>query len=121
MVAVSAGITSFVVLLVLLLAVDRLRMAKNTPWAKRVRRLADGTFAIYLMHFPLLVSLPHFLEAPLGAGAYRIFAVGVVVCALLVWVALPLDAFKRRLRRWLRTRLLSWGKPIEDVDLRTGR
>jgi peptidoglycan/LPS O-acetylase OafA/YrhL len=115
MVSVSAGVTSFAVLLVLLLAVDRLPLAKGTRKAIAVRRIADGTFAIYLMHFPLLV-MASFLGL-LGPNLHRSLTVAVVICALLVWAALPLDAFKGSLRRWLRTRLPSRVKRTDDIPV----
>jgi peptidoglycan/LPS O-acetylase OafA/YrhL len=100
--AYSAGIVGALLLFLSLLAVELIPASKNTTWKQTIRRIADGTFAIYLFHYPIMLLLAytgcfhkeHFLR--------NIAVLGGMVCALVV-LAGPLDALKRQMRRGLRT------------------
>ena len=100
MFAVAVGIYCAVLLFFLLLAVDGVAIARGSRWTRQVRRVADGTFAIYLMHYPFLV-LVYFL------GWFRfghIVANSLVVAGIvvvLIAAAVPIDGLKR----WMRIRL----------------
>ncbi len=101
MFAVAVGIYCAVLLFFLLLAVDGVTIARGSWWTRQVRRVADGTFAIYLMHYPFLV-LVYFL------GWFRfghmvansLVVAGIVV--VLIAAAVPIDGLKRWMRRRLR-------------------
>lgn len=100
--AVATGTFAAVVLLVLLLASDLLTISRANPWILRFRHIADGTFAIYLMHYPLMV-----LAACVGlyhpGVLTRNLGVTAAICILLILAANPLDALKELIRKILRT------------------
>ncbi len=100
MFAVAVGLFSALALFVSLLAMDSLEISRSSRLAKGFRAVANGTFTIYLMHFPflLLLSYTHVLRPG------RIWSNNVVVslmCAALAAVAVPVDAFKLAIRRYL--------------------
>ena len=100
MFAVSVGIFTAVGLLILLQMSDFFDLPRNTPWAKGFRRIADGTFTIYLMHTPFLVLLLFLGLLPPGRVVWNVLAV-VGICVVLMAAAVPADAFKLAIRRWL--------------------
>ena len=99
--AVAIGVTCAVTLYVALLAVDGLRISRDSWLAGRVRYIANGTFTIYLMHYPFMLLLSylgllhrgHIVRNPL---------LMVAMCALLIAAAAPIDTLKNAIRRWLR-------------------
>jgi peptidoglycan/LPS O-acetylase OafA/YrhL len=97
MLAIANGTVAAAVMFLLLLLSDLVPLARHHPFARRFRRLADGTFAIYLMHYPLMIlarSLnllrPHF---PL----LDTVTMTVVVLSLIA-IAAPLERLKSALR-----------------------
>jgi peptidoglycan/LPS O-acetylase OafA/YrhL len=102
MFAVAVGVFSSAALLVLLLAMDHIEISRSSRWARWFRSLANGTFTIYLMHYPFLVLL---LFLGLLRPYHDLFNVLVTagMCAVLIAIAVPVDAFKLVIRRWLRT------------------
>lgn len=100
MLAMAAGIYAAVLLLILLLAVDRISLSRSTSGAHLVRSVAEGTFAIYLMHFPLLV-LAYFL----GLLRYHRPVINVLIatgiCILLILAAAPINSLKHLMRSQL--------------------
>lgn len=107
MVAMAVGVCCAAVLLVGLLALDGVGMARGTMAAVWVRRVADGTFAIYLMHFPLLMvaTFAGWLRSGHGIANGMVVA-GVVVTLILA--SRPIDGLKR----WLRGRLRTWAGAV---------
>jgi peptidoglycan/LPS O-acetylase OafA/YrhL len=99
--AVAIGTLTAIILFFLLLAVDPLTISRSNRYATAFRRVANGTFTIYLMHFPLLVLL-------LYVGVVRPehwtgnAVAGLGLCVLLTAAAVPVDRFKLLLRNWLR-------------------
>jgi peptidoglycan/LPS O-acetylase OafA/YrhL len=100
MLAVAHGTVAALAMFLLLLLSDFVPLTSNHPFARRFRRLADGTFAIYLMHYPLMMLAR-------ATGALRPNAPlrdGVTVAAIvlvLIAAAAPLDRLKSLLRRTL--------------------
>lgn len=100
--AIATGSFAAVVLLMLLLVSDLIKISRTNPWTRKFRRVADGTFAIYLMHYPLMVLAACFgLYHPGALG--RNLGITAAVCILLILAANPLDALKERIRKILRT------------------
>lgn len=105
MTALVTGVIAAASMLLLLLLSDLIDIQPKNVWFRRFRRLADGTFAIYLMHYPLMA-----LAA--AAGLLRPnrpvldFVTVASICAMLIVVAPRLDRFKSALRRRLRAALL---------------
>ena len=101
MFAIAVGFYSGVILFWLLLAVEDFVVSRRSGWARQVRRIAEGTFVIYLMHYPALV-----LVAFLGLFRYRhTFSNSLVVAILVILLILaagPIDQLKRWMRRRLR-------------------
>jgi peptidoglycan/LPS O-acetylase OafA/YrhL len=95
-----SGIYATVLLFFALLAVDPLAISRTSPAALRFRRIADGTFAIYLMHYPMLV-LALFLGLLVPHAPLRDIATVALVCVLLVFLAIPLDRLKNMMRKSL--------------------
>lgn len=99
--SMGIGILSAVAILLLLLLSDWLVLEKGNIWVRRFRHLADGTFSIYLLHFPILVVAEEI-------GALRPHRVAlnvtttVVITALLILAARPMDMLKIVLRDHLR-------------------
>ena len=80
-----------------LLLVDRLLGMVSVRMARWFRFVAEGTFALYLLHLPLLILIVCAAGGPIRsnfASALGLTAI-IVVC---VCIAIPMDAFKRRLR-----------------------
>jgi peptidoglycan/LPS O-acetylase OafA/YrhL len=95
------GIPAAFLLLWLLLVADRLPAQARSAPARTIRLLSEGTFPLYLFHFPMYV-LAAALFPYNHANAWAktaILAVAVAVGVLLAW---PTDRLKLRLRRWLR-------------------
>ena len=95
--AVGTGALASFFILILLLTADLIPVARGNAWIRRFRIVADGTFSIYLMHFPLLVLAASLGLFHHGANARNI-AIVALLCAALILLARPLDQLKRRLR-----------------------
>ncbi len=99
----AAGVLSVCVLFLLLCASDLVRLPKKTLAARAVRQVAEGTFTLYLFHFPMLVC-----AAALGlyrkeSGVQKMaLLLGIVVVC--VAAAVPIAGFKNWLRDGLSAR-----------------
>ena len=100
MFAYAAAIVGAMLLFLSLLAVELIPIPEHAAWKQSVRRIADGTFVIYLFHYPVMLLLAYVGFFHDGNGLANIAVLATMVCALIV-LAGPLDALKRRMRRWL--------------------
>lgn len=102
MYAYAAGLVSAAILMLALLAFDAVAFSPDSRLKKRVRRIADGTFILYLFHFPLLLLAAYagFFRYQHNLRNLAILAVIVLFCVIL---AAPLDSLKLQMRRWLRS------------------
>lgn len=100
MLAYSCGVVSWFAMLLGLLLSDFVKLSKGAPWARVVRFVAEGTFTLYLFHYPLLCFI-----FPLHGDALHhsgpTWLVFVVVTALCVVAAVPIEWLKK----WMRLRL----------------
>ena len=102
--ALGTGAAAGVALLLLLLLSDLVRLAWLGRWARRFRYFADGTFSLYLLHYPLMV-------AATALGLYRprtpalSLATTLAICATLIALARPMDTLKVRIRSALQRML----------------
>jgi peptidoglycan/LPS O-acetylase OafA/YrhL len=97
------GIPAAFLMLWLLVAVHGLRVDARSRWVRSVRVLAEGTFPLYVVHFPLyvliasLVPYNHANPVPKIAMLLAAIAFGVLL-------AFPTnrikDAMRNRLRNW---------------------
>ena len=112
MMAAGTGILAAVILLQLLLLADFISLDPSRVWAQRFRRLADGTFAIYLMHYPLMVLAQStgFFQP---GHALVSCATLALICLVLIAVAGPLDLLKDFMRERLRGTPYFAGGPIK--------
>jgi peptidoglycan/LPS O-acetylase OafA/YrhL len=102
MFAVATGVVTSVALLVLLLAIDYVEVPRSRWWAKGFRKMADGTFAIYLMHYPFFILLLFLGLIRPGHTPGNVLAfLGMV--GILTACSIPMDTFKLAIRRWLRS------------------
>ncbi len=105
MLAYASGLVSWLVMLLGLCASGRVRLSKKAWWARPVRRLAEGTFTLYLFHYPLLCLVPtfvgHVLQTSSGTAATVMGIVAVCVAA-----SAPIDALKNWMRRTLSARFV---------------
>ncbi len=104
MFAVAVGLYSAAALFLLLLAIDPIHVSRSNPWVRRFRRIAEGTFAIYLIHYPFLV-----LVTFLGLIRYQRTVTNILticlICILLILASGPIDQLKRVMRRRLHATL----------------
>lgn len=101
--AAGTGVLAAGFLLSLLLLADLLPVSSlDNMWLRGFRRVADGTFALYLMHYPLMA-----FAAAAGLlrpdHLWRNLATASVLGVLLIGIAGPLDGFKLKIRWVLRT------------------
>ena len=100
MAAFVIGIEFGIAMLPLLFMSDLIVVAKTSASAKFIRYVANGTFAIYLMHYPMLVAAK-------ACGLLRPSSLLLNVCTassiciLLIFLARPLDDLKNALRSLL--------------------
>ncbi len=104
MFAYGIGIVGAMLLFPSLLAVELIPASSHTTLKQSIRRIADGTFVIYLFHHPVMLLLAYagFFREGHNLGNLAVLATMVSV---LIALAVPLDALKRRMRRWLHTAL----------------
>ena len=95
----ATGIVAALVLLPLLLAADYINLPRHSPWSRVVRRIADGTFAIYLCHYPLLALASYIGLLRTGHTPQNVIVVTCIVLALIL-LAGPLDRLKLVMRSW---------------------
>jgi peptidoglycan/LPS O-acetylase OafA/YrhL len=96
----------FTIWALLLLESPRLRIPARV--ARWIRVVADSTFALYLLHLPLLILIVSAMGKPIQGRWRTSMVLGLVVLSC-VALALPLDALKRDLRfRMQRVRTTLW-------------
>ena len=92
MLALGTGILGSLAMLLVLLLSDLIPLAPRILWVRRFRHLANGTFSIYLMHYPLMV-----LATALGLLRPHSLVLNVttltLICLGLILIARPLDLF----------------------------
>lgn len=103
MLAYASGLVSWLLMLLGLCLSDRLRLSKQATWARPMRRLAEGTFTLYLFHYPLLCLVPSTLGHVLRTGWGTTVTVLAIV-ALSVAASQPIDGLKNWMRRVLNSR-----------------
>ena len=100
MLAYASGLVSWLVMLRGLCASERIHLSGDARWTRPVRRLAEGTFTLYLFHYPLLCLVPPFTGDVLH-GRWSTAAMVVSVIVVCVSASAPIDAFKTWMRRTL--------------------
>jgi peptidoglycan/LPS O-acetylase OafA/YrhL len=86
--------------LLLLLCADRIVMSNRGKLADTIRYVAEGTFPLYLFHFPALVLVFAALgdtNPSLGLRA----AIVAALCTLAVLLGHPCNMLKLRMRAWM--------------------
>jgi peptidoglycan/LPS O-acetylase OafA/YrhL len=95
------GIPAAFLMLWLLIAVHGLRIGARSRSVRAMRILAEGTFPLYVVHFPLYVLIasviPYNHASPLAKIAMLLAAI-----AFGVFLAFPTNRLKDAMRKWLR-------------------
>jgi peptidoglycan/LPS O-acetylase OafA/YrhL len=96
----------FTIWALLLLESPRLRIpARAAGW---IRIVADSTFALYLLHLPLLILIVSAMGKPIQGWWRTSMVLGLVILSC-VALAFPLDALKQHMRfRMQRVRTILW-------------
>ena len=104
------GVPAGLAMLWMLLLMDRAKLRKNYTGQRVIRRVADGTFSLYLFHIPLLMLIAAFVPYDHGSSTQKIAVLAVVLIA-----SIAIDIPLTRLKELLRSTLSSW---IADPTLR---
>ncbi len=96
----AAGLFAWPIMFLALSASEWIKLRKGTPAARTVRLIADSTFTLYLFHYPLLL-LARSLELYRPDKTADKLALLFTVLAIAIASAVPIDRFKRWLRRVL--------------------
>jgi peptidoglycan/LPS O-acetylase OafA/YrhL len=113
MFAYAVGIVGAILLFLSLFAVELIPVPRNAAWKQEIRRIANGTFVIYLFHYPVLLLFAYAGFFHDGRGLWNIAVLVAMVCGLIV-LASPLDALKRRLRTAVPSRTSALQLPLES-------
>ena len=112
----AVGVISGVLMFLGLLLSDWVNIPREHWLMLRVRRIADGTFSIYLLHYPLfalaIVSGTFSRDVP-----GRNIAVAAGICAFLIWASKPMDDLKKVMRRRLRSAFIPASKVSSSSTL----
>ncbi len=80
-----------------LLMIDRLRMDVGALVTRWVRLVADSTFALYLLHLPILILVASIVGKPIQGRWFSAIILCLIVSSC-VLISIPLDGLKRNLR-----------------------
>lgn len=103
MLAYAAGIASWLTMLLGLCASQWTQLSGQAPWVRPVRRLAEGTFTLYLFHYPLL-CLAIALRRRVLTSASATLGTMLIIVAVCVAASAPIDALKNSMRKSLTRR-----------------
>ncbi len=99
------GVPGAFLLLWLLLIADRVRLDARSRSARAVRLLAEGTFPLYLFHFPVYVLIAALVPYD-HANPWFKWGMLLIAATAGVLLARPTDALKRDMRDGLRRRFI---------------
>ena len=104
------GIPAAFLLLWALLAAESVQLSERSALARTVRLLSEGTFPLYLFHFPIYLLIAALIPYD---HANAVFKIGMLLVAIVAGVALavPTNHWKSALRNLLRRRFLR-GEPM---------
>ena len=108
----AAGLCAFAIMLMALMASDVLHLREKTRAARAVRLIADSTFTLYLIHYPLLLLARSLRLYRVEHTTDKLLLIAAIV-TIAVIAAIPIDRLKQRMRRAL-TRWM--GRPQAAVQ-----
>ncbi len=97
------GLPAASIMLFLLLLASHLPQIQSKAIITRIRHIADGTFTLYLIHFPLLVLIAAVLPYN-HASAIEKWMIFSVIVGLSIWLAGRFDLLKNKIRAHLHQR-----------------
>jgi peptidoglycan/LPS O-acetylase OafA/YrhL len=89
------GIPTAILITWSLLVIDKLPLQIAAP--RWFRRVADSTFALYLLHVPVLILIVCMLGKPIQGLGFSVLVLTLIMAAC-VAIAIPMDTLKRQLR-----------------------
>jgi len=98
--AYEVGIPVGTLILGLLLACEHVTISKQHASVSLIRRIADGTFTLYLIHLPIFMLFAAYLPYD-HASAWQKLSLLVLTLAVAVALTGPTDALKRWMRNGL--------------------
>lgn len=93
-----------------LLSLDHLKAEVSAAVARWIRLVADSTFALYLLHVPLLIAVVCALGRPIRGWGLSASVLGLIILSC-VGLAILLNAFKHSLRTWMESRVSREHRP----------
>ena len=112
------GIPAAFLMLWALVAVDGLHFDSRAGWARTIRVLAEGTFPMYLLHFPLYVLIAAVVPYNHANAAAKLTMLAAAI-AFGVLMAIPTNRLKDGLRRGLRDLFLPGDRMAEARSAET--
>lgn len=94
------GLPTAVVMLLLLLALERTKMSRGHWAAGVVRRVADGTFSLYLFHLPLLFLAAAYIPYDHASSIQKLTLLSGIIT-----ICLMTEPWLNRLKKWMRRRV----------------
>jgi len=91
------GFATSAVIIWSLLLIDRLRVDVGAAVTRWIRLVADSTFALYLLHLPILILVASVVGKPVQGWWFSTITLCLIICSC-VLLSLPLDTLKRTLR-----------------------
>jgi len=96
------GVPAGLLILWLLLLAERVSLRRDHPVNKIVRTVANGTFALYLLHLPAFMLIAAYVPYDRSSSVQKVGLMAAVV-VFSVLIEIPLDRLKRLLRSRLST------------------
>jgi peptidoglycan/LPS O-acetylase OafA/YrhL len=93
-----------------LLSLDHLKVGIPEAVARWIRLVADSTFALYLLHLPLLIAIVCVLGRPIPSRGFSAAVLGLIILTC-VGLAIPLNSLKYSLRTWMESRVSRQHRP----------
>jgi peptidoglycan/LPS O-acetylase OafA/YrhL len=97
------GIPTAILLVWLLLLADRIQTLAPIRDLSWIRIIAEGTFSLYLMHLALFVLMADLVPYPKG-DLFVKCSVLILTVGLCIALSIPMERFKRKLRKILHGR-----------------
>jgi peptidoglycan/LPS O-acetylase OafA/YrhL len=103
--AYSVGIPAGILIVGLLLATENIVITRKHAVVRFVRRIADGTFTLYLIHLPIFVLIAAYIPYDHASAWQKLFVLAITL-SVAIALAGPADALKHWMRKSLSSQFL---------------